>query len=155
MSLRVRRVVTGHDERGKARVTIDEVTSNIVVRRPGYQSSVIWATDTFPADNTGAEDGSALDVSVNPENGTVFRVIRYEPGVVPRMHRTDSLDYAVVVSGEIDMELDDGESVHLSAGDVVVQRGTIHNWINRGTEACVVAFVLTSAHPALGNKAVG
>jgi len=155
MMLRVRRVVTGHDERGKAFVAIDEVTSNIVVRRPGYESSVIWATDSFPADNGGTDDGAALDVSVNPPNGTVFRVIRYEPGVAPRMHRTDSLDYAVIVSGEIDMELDDGETVHLSAGDVVVQRGTIHNWINRGSEACIVAFVLTSAHPALGQNAVG
>lgn len=147
MTLRVRRVVTGHDEAGKARVAIDEVTSNIMVRRPGYESSVIWATDMFPADNAATEDGSGLDVAVNPPNGTVFRVIRYEPGVAPRMHRTDSLDYAVIVSGEIDMELDDGETVHLCAGDVVVQRGTIHNWINRGSEACVVAFVLTSAHP--------
>src|SRR5580658_6637113 len=155
MSLRVRRVVTGHDERGKAHVVIDEVTSNIMVRRPGYESSVIWATDTFPAENSGTDDGAALDVAVNPPNGTVFRVIRYEPGVAPRMHRTDSLDYAVIVSGEIDMELDDGETVHLCAGDVVVQRGTIHNWINRGTEACTVAFVLTSAHSALGQNRVG
>lgn len=155
MTLRVRRVVTGHDEHGKAHVTIDEVTSNIMVRRSGYESSVIWATDTFPADNTGTDDGGALDVAVNPANGTVFRVIRYEPGVAPRMHRTDSLDYAVIVSGEIDMDLDDGASVHLCAGDVVVQRGTIHNWINRGSEACVIAFVLTSAHPALGQNAVG
>lgn len=149
MSLRVRRVVTGHDENGRARVTIDEVATNIVVRRPGYQSSVIWATDSFPADNTLTGDGAALDVAKNPSNGTVFRVIRYEPGVAPRMHRTDSLDYAVIVSGEIDMQLDDGEEVHLAAGDVIVQRGTIHNWVNRGTQACIVAFVLTSARPAV------
>ena len=63
-----------------------------------------------------------------------------------RNHRTDSLDYAVVLSGEIDMDLD-GEEVHLKAGDVIVQRGTIHNWINRGKEPCVIAFVLIDAKP--------
>ena len=73
--------------------------------------------------------------------------MRYEPGVSPRNHRTDSIDYAVVISGAIDMELDDGVVVKLKAGDVLVQRGTIHNWVNRGTEACVIAFVLISAKP--------
>ena len=68
------------------------------------------------------------------------------PGVAPRVHRTDSIDYAVVMSGEIDMQLDDSE-VHLQAGDVLVQRGTIHNWVNRGDEPCVIAFVLIDAKP--------
>ena len=77
----------------------------------------------------------------------MFRVVRYQPGVVPRNHRTDSIDYAVIISGAIDMELDDGVMVKLKAGDVLVQRGTIHNWINRGTEDCVIAFVLISAKP--------
>jgi mannose-6-phosphate isomerase-like protein (cupin superfamily) len=66
----------------------------------------------------------------------------------PRNHRTDSIDYAVVISGEIDMELDDNVVVKLKAGDALVQRGTIHNWVNRGTEDCVIAFVLVSAKPA-------
>ena len=70
---------------------------------------------------------------------------------MPRNHRTDSIDYAVVISGEIDMEMD-GTVVHLKAGDVLVQRGTIHNWINNGTETCVIAFVLISA---TGETAVG
>jgi mannose-6-phosphate isomerase-like protein (cupin superfamily) len=81
----------------------------------------------------------------------VFRVIEFEPGVAPRNHRTDSIDYAVVVSGEIDMEMDD-TIVHLKAGDVLVQQGTIHNWVNKGTEPCVIAFVLISSD---GNTAVG
>jgi quercetin dioxygenase-like cupin family protein len=76
----------------------------------------------------------------------VFRIIEYGPGVAPRNHRTSTLDYAVVISGEIDMELDDG-TVHLTAGDVLVQRGTIHNWVNNGTEPCVIVFVLIAAHP--------
>jgi quercetin dioxygenase-like cupin family protein len=78
----------------------------------------------------------------------VFRVIEYAPGVTPRNHRTDSIDYAVVLSGEIDMELDD-QLVHLGAGDVLVQRGTIHNWVNRSNAPCVIAFVLIDAKPIL------
>jgi quercetin dioxygenase-like cupin family protein len=73
--------------------------------------------------------------------------VRYQPGVAARNHRTDSIDYAVVISGAIEMELDDGVVVKLKAGDVLVQRGTMHNWVNRGTEDCVVAFVLISATP--------
>jgi quercetin dioxygenase-like cupin family protein len=86
-------------------------------------------------------------------NGTVFRVIEFSPGSAPRVHRTDSIDYAVVIAGEIDMELDDGKEVHLKAGDVLVQRGTIHNWVNRGTRPCVMAFVLIDAKPVtVGGK---
>jgi quercetin dioxygenase-like cupin family protein len=66
--------------------------------------------------------------------------------VAPRNHRTESIDYAVVISGAIDMDLD-GTVVHLKAGDVLVQRGTIHNWVNRGTVPCIVAFVLVAAKP--------
>ena len=77
----------------------------------------------------------------------MFRIVRYQPGVAPRNHRTDSIDYAVVISGSIYMELDNGVVVKLKAGDVLVQRGTIHNWINRGTDDCIIAFVLVSAKP--------
>ena len=77
----------------------------------------------------------------------MFRIVHYAPGVTPRNHRTDSIDYAVVISGSIEMELDDGVVAKLNAGDVLVQRGTIHNWVNKGTEPCVIAFVLISAKP--------
>jgi quercetin dioxygenase-like cupin family protein len=65
------------------------------------------------------------------------------------VHRTDSIDYAVVLSGEIDMELEKGTEVHLEAGDVLVQRGTVHCWVNRGKVPCVMAFVLVDAKPAM------
>lgn len=156
MGLEVRRVVTGHDQNGRAVVKIDEIAHNIVSKRPGYESCVIWATEDFPADNADETDGSTREVPTSVPNGTVFRVVRYEPGVAPRVHRTDSLDYAVIISGEIDMELESGTEVHLKAGDVVVQRGTVHNWIHRGNEPCVIAFVLTSAEPLrLGDKSFG
>jgi quercetin dioxygenase-like cupin family protein len=71
-------------------------------------------------------------------------VIEFAPGLAARNHRTDSIDYIVIISGEIDMELDDSV-VHLKAGDVMVQRGTIHNWVNRGTAPCVLAVILIDA----------
>jgi quercetin dioxygenase-like cupin family protein len=108
---------------------------------------VLWSTKGFPIDNDGFKDPTAGVLTTTVDNGTVFRVVRYEPGVSPRNHRTDSIDYAVVMSGEIDMELDDGVTVHLKAGDLLVQRGTIHNWVNRGKEACLIAFVLISSKP--------
>jgi len=77
-------------------------------------------------------------------NGTIFRILEFAAGLAPRNHRTDSIDYIVVLSGEIDMELDN-TVVHLKAGDVMVQRGTIHNWVNRGTEACLLAVILIAA----------
>jgi quercetin dioxygenase-like cupin family protein len=147
MSLKIRRVVTGHDEGGKAVVQIDEVCRNVISRRERHHSCVVWSTASFPVNNSGDEDESARPVSTTPPEGTVFRIIEYGPGVAPRNHRTNSIDYAVVISGEIDMELDDGVSVHLEAGDVIVQRGTIHNWVNKGAEPCVIAFVLIAAHP--------
>ena len=78
------------------------------------------------------------------KNGTIFRIIEFAPGLAARNHRTDSIDYIVVISGEIEMELDD-TLVRLKAGDVMVQRGTIHNWINRGTAPCVLAVILVDA----------
>ena len=81
------------------------------------------------------------------ENGSVFRIIEFKPGVEQRVHRTDTIDYIVVMSGEIDMELEAGNEVHLTAGDVMVQRGTVHNWINRGSESCVVAVILIHSKP--------
>ena len=147
MTLQIRRVVTGHSAEGRAKVEIDENVKNVISNRPGASSSVIWATKGFPVNNDGFSDPTSGSFRTTVEGGTVFRVVRYEPGVTPRNHRTDSIDYAVVISGAIEMELDDGVVVKLKAGDVLVQRGTIHNWVNRGTEDCIIAFVLIGARP--------
>jgi len=146
MALQFRRVVTGHDETGRAVVKIDEISRDLVSSRPGATASVVWTTQGFPVDNTGSEDQGRRPTGTTLDNGTVFRVLELAPGASPRNHRTDSIDYAVVMAGEIDMELDD-TTVHLKAGDVLVQRGTIHNWVNRGTVPCVIAFVLIAAKP--------
>jgi quercetin dioxygenase-like cupin family protein len=151
MSINIRRVVTGHDDRGHAKVIIDEQVKNVFAPRPGAEYSVIWSTDTLPANNDGNEDPSKKSIGTTVENGAVFRIVCYGPGVTPRNHRTDSIDYAVVMSGEIDMELDDGVVVHLKAGDVLVQRGTVHNWVNNGKAPCIIAFTLISAKPVSVN----
>jgi quercetin dioxygenase-like cupin family protein len=155
MSLEVRRVVTGHDENGKAVVLVDEISKNVMSRRPGMESTVIWATDRPVPDLGSDKDISAEVKGTTVAGGSVCRIARMEPGVAPRIHRTESIDYAILLSGELDMELDD-EAVHLKPGDVVVQRGTVHNWINNGTEPVVIAFILISATlPEFGGKEAG
>lgn len=154
MAVQVRRVVTGHDANGRAVIKIDEVSRNITSIRPGATGCLIWTTESFPVNNTGDADEGLRKVGTTLKEGTVFRVVEFAPGVAPRNHRTDSIDYAVVMSGEIDMEVEDSV-VHLKAGDVLVQRGTIHNWVNRGTEPCVMAFILIDAKPVeVGGKVV-
>ncbi len=153
MTLQLRRIVTGHDATGKAVVKIDEIARNVVSNRPGVSSVVAWTSEGFPVDNNGEADESLRQTGTTHANGTVFRIIEFAPGNAERNHRTDSLDYAVVLSGEIDMDLD-GTTVHVKAGDVIVQRGTIHNWINRGSEPCVIAFVLIAAHSAVAGGRV-
>lgn len=143
---KLRRVITGHDAQGRAKVLIDETVANAAETRPGAIATVIWSSEGFPVNNDGSDDPSGKKIGTTIPGGTVFRVVSFGPGVAPRNHRTDSVDYAVVMSGEIDMVLDT-ETVRLKAGDVMVQRGTIHNWINNGTEPCVIAFTLVSAKP--------
>ena len=145
MTLQIRRVVTGHDAQGRAVVLFDGPCRRTQARRPGHAARVVWTT-TSPADNTGEADAAEGDFAASIVNGSVFQIVEYAPGVAPRRHRTSTIDYGVVLSGEIDMRLDDAE-VYLLAGYVFVQRGTIHDWINRGSGPCVIAFVLIAAAP--------
>ncbi len=104
-----------------------------------------------PTGRVGAQPPGGVD-----RNAIRSEALRKLPGLAEaleadlRMHRTDTVDYGVVVSGEIWMELDDGREVHLKAGDCVVQNGTRHGWTNRGHESCLVAFVMIGANPATG-----
>ncbi len=169
----VRRVVTGHDAQGRAVVATDGPARNVLYRpsRPGVALTDLWATSDAPATRG---DGDPVDRPVvlhPPRGGTVFRVVQFDPedrqalaradgatafaamgaagNIVagarhPHMHRTDTVDYAVILQGSITMLLDD-EDVELSAGDVVIQNGTNHAWSNRGQAACLIAFVLIDA----------
>ncbi len=146
MAPNIRRVVTGHDATGKAVVVSDGVMDAWRSPRPGSAGCVFWTSDRTPADNSTQQDRALVDPKTCHPGGSVLRIIEYQPGCAPRVHRTATLDYAFVLSGEIDMELDDG-AVHLAAGDVLIQRGTIHNLVNNGNVPCVIAFVLIGADP--------
>lgn len=148
--MKIRRVVTGHDENGKAMVQWDNEVES-VSGRPGFSRTEMWATKQLPPVLTD-EDPREWEVGTSIAGGSVFRIIQFDPGVAGRQHVTDSIDYALVLSGEIDMELEEGNQVHLNAGDVLIQRATVHNWINRGKVPCVMAFVLLGLE---GGKATG
>jgi hypothetical protein len=163
----IRRVVTGLDERNHSVVLFD-TRMPLKPAAPGVVATNFWITDSYPPDLS-KQDPSARPIGVAPpDNGSKFRVVEFAPldaateakmppgmlmkGIAnapakgipvthPLMHRTRSLDYAVVLAGEIDMMLDDS-SIHLSQGDVVVQQATNHAWINRGTKPCRILFVL-------------
>jgi hypothetical protein len=136
----------------------------------------IWRTDTAPADNSGAVDPTTGPYSLTPGAGSVFRIIVYPPDSQrlaalaseraalqddgsgrakaldkgnprhPGFHKTDTIDYAIVLKGEIWALMDEGETL-LKQGDVLVQRGTNHAWSNRTEAPAVLAFVLIDAHP--------
>jgi quercetin dioxygenase-like cupin family protein len=146
----VRRVVTGHDGDGVAKVILDSMAMNARQSPSGSVSTLIWCTDAMPADmpvGENVEDMGARKLGTPPpENGTRFAVIDFPPGTKGGMHRTETIDYVIVVSGTIDMETDNS-TVSLSAGDVMVQRGTNHAWVNRGNEPARLAFVLVDAKP--------
>ena len=155
----IRRVVTGHDMTGTAKVLLDAPATNWKSSSPGTVSTLIWSTDTTPAEialGASIEDRGARTLgTAPPAHGTRFAVIDFPPGNAARMHRTETVDYVIVIAGEIDMDLD-AETVHLKAGDVMVQRGTNHAWVNRGSAPARLAFVLIDAVPlGIGHPVTG
>ena len=147
MTLHIRRIVTDHDEDGKAIVTIDAEMTNVAQLRSGNFASLLWVTKDTPADISGPEDPSQWSLDIEPPAaGSIFRVLDLMPGKDAYMHRTDTIDYAIVMSGECDMLMDDSE-IHLKAGDVLVQKATWHGWANRGSEPCRIGFILIGAQP--------
>jgi mannose-6-phosphate isomerase-like protein (cupin superfamily) len=170
MASDIRRIVTGLDADNKAVVLFDSRLP-LAPRPSGVASTVMWITDSSPpALSFGKDDPAARPIGISPpDNGTIFRVVEFlpldaateakmEPGFLqksigdhapargvpakhPLMHRTRTIDYAVVLSGEIEMMLDE-TSLHLKPGDTVVQQATNHAWINRGKEPCRILFVL-------------
>jgi mannose-6-phosphate isomerase-like protein (cupin superfamily) len=165
MARRFRRVVTGHDAAGKAVVLTDGPAPNLRGHDEfGVDVTDLWLTRATPADNRDATDRAEGDLPIQPPaNGTIFRIVEFRPGESrtnggwrpgpggdnrshPFMHRTATVDYQVVLKGDIVMLLDDSE-VKLTAGDVVVQRGTNHAWVNRGAEPCLLVAVQIDAEP--------
>lgn len=145
----VRRVVTGHDAAGVAIVLQDAPLVEVKQGKSGVLTH-LWNTKATPADirigTDIADPGREPHVTAPPPDGSRFVIIDYPPGNSGTMHRTETLDYVIVLEGEIDMDMD-GSSVHLVAGDVLIQRGTNHAWMNRSAANCRVAFVLVDAEP--------
>ena len=155
MATKIRRVVTGHDANGKAVVASDERMSGVAAAaRPYISRCEIWSTDSMPVDNS---EGAAAEAQrkgfvvrhnyVGSGQGTVIRITEFAPGAPKFMHRTETVDYAILLSGECDLELDDGKRVRMKPGDICVQRGTMHAWVNTGKEPCRFAFILIDADP--------
>lgn len=171
-----RRIVTGHDARGKAVVLFDGAQQ---AQQRGHNGvTMVWVTTEFPVNSAISADMAQTKVGVPPPaNGTIFRIVDFAPaaphaapvdhnqillsmGIDPatqgyarheHTHRTRTIDYAIVLDGEIDMLLDDTE-IHVKAGDVLVQQATNHAWVNNGTKPCRIAFILIDSKtpPAWG-----
>ena len=149
----MRRIVTGHDEHGHAVFrSIDELSpENIPSGDAAF--ATIWSTAEVPVDLNDETDGGTCDVGLTLNGGSVIRIVDMLPGRESPMHRTNSLDYGVVISGEVELALDEGAVEVCRTGDVIVQRGTIHLWRNVSADKpCRIDFVLTeSAGPDLHN----
>lgn len=146
----LRRIVTGHDADGAAKVLLDGAPGNRKFSPTGAVSTLIWSTDECPADiavGENAEDyGARVIGTAPPSHGTRFAVIDFPPHSTGSVHRTESLDYVIVLAGEITMQMDQSV-VDMKAGDVMVQRGTNHGWTNSTDRTARVAFVLMDAKP--------
>ena len=167
----IRRVVTGDGPDGKSRVIEDAPAASVktVAERPGYRAVNVWRTTDFPCP-VSAEDSVGQHKGILPtKGGTILRIIDFPPepkdpaelkrrlhatfgGIYadaahdknarhPGMHTTDTIDYAIVLEGEIWSVMDEGETL-LRAGDVLIQRGTNHAWANRSDKTARIAFVL-------------
>jgi quercetin dioxygenase-like cupin family protein len=151
--------VTGHDEAHVAKVLLDEAATNAKHPQPGLVSTMLWCTDRAPAAiPVGGEPedmGGRILGTAPPRNGTRFAVIDFPPGNQPHMHRTETVDYVIVMEGEIEMDMD-ASTVKLKAGDIMIQRGTNHAWANRSGKRARVAFVLVDAEPlGIGSPVTG
>ena len=176
MARPMRRVVTGTNAAGRSVIAVDSASPHALELpgMPGLVLTNLWVTDGAPADNSGSADAAARTVVLEPpESGSIFRVVDFPPdqdllgkmdrgkafeamgahGAMdrdasrhPGMHKTRTVDYALVLDGEIWALMDEGELL-LKAGDCLIQRGTNHAWANRSDRPCRVAFILIDARP--------
>ncbi|MFT4564930.1 MAG: hypothetical protein ACI9BW_004700 [Gammaproteobacteria bacterium] len=172
---KVRRLVTGHDTNGKSKFIMDGDAPTVleIEAMGGLTSTDLWETFDSPADNSGDKDNSDRAVHLEPNaTGSIFRIVDFPPDSAwkdsangaaafaamqashaadessddPGMHKTDTVDYALVLNGEIWAVMDTDERL-MKAGDALIQRGTNHAWSNRTEVPCQVMFVLSGAKP--------
>lgn len=148
MSQPIRRIVTGHTKEGKAIFTIDEEIETVVIPTGDAAMATLWTSASVPADCNDQIDGRILDAGTTLKGGSVIRVVDMLPGASSPMHRSASIDYGIVLSGEIELELDDKIFKTVGIGGVIIQNGTIHKWRNPSpSKICRIIFVLTEAKP--------
>jgi quercetin dioxygenase-like cupin family protein len=147
LSSAFRRIVTGHDRAGHSIILSDDSLEPQPIPSGDAAFQLVWTTPTVPVDMNNGDDGPT-PAGLTLNGGSVIRIVDMLPGRSSPMHRSFSIDYGVVLSGELELELDGGETVALSAGDIVVQRGTTHLWRNPSSDrVCRIAFVLIEAKP--------
>lgn len=176
MAKPIRRIVTGHNATGRSVIIFDGPAPDVIVSpvSPKLVGTLLWRTDRSPASNRGSDDVAPAGLRVPtppPERGgSVFRIAEIPPdkefGDVSKIdmtasgaittaqgrkrhflfHKTNTVDYAICLEGEIWAMLDEGE-VLMKAGDVLIQRGTHHSWSNRSDRVCRMAFILIDAEP--------
>ncbi|WP_311267798.1 cupin domain-containing protein [Sphingobium sp. WCS2017Hpa-17] len=147
----VQRVVTGHNADGRAIFKSDDVAPTRMVPSGDASFLLLWTTETVPADNNDETDGRERDAGLTLNQGSVIRIVDMLPGKQSPMHRTNSIDYGIVMSGEIELELDDGRKTLVREGGIIVQRGTNHLWRNVTDKPCRIAFILIEAPAYLHN----
>lgn len=171
----IRRIVTGINDKGESVVaSVGTCTNRREIEGwPGLFVNELWVTNESPADNSGSSDQALRPIRHDPTpHGTIFRVVEIPPetnlqvdtaatfaamgsanqptdkdkGRHFSMHKTDSVDYTVVILGECTMLMEQGEQL-LRQGDCIVQRGTAHAWVNKSSAPCIIAFILIDAVP--------
>ncbi|MNR09437.1 Cupin domain protein [compost metagenome] len=148
MDLPIRRIVTGHSPQGTAVFTSDEEFETLIIPTGDAAMATIWTTATVPADCNDETDGAKRDAGTTLKGGSVIRIVDMLPGASSPLHRTDSIDYGIVIRGEIELELENEVSKKIGPGQIIVQRGTLHTWRNPSkTEICRIVFVLIEAKP--------
>ena len=148
MNLPIRRIITGHNQEGTAVFTSDEEFETLIIPTGDAAMSTLWTTATVPADCNDEIDGAKRDAGTTLKGGSVIRIVDMLPGASSPLHRTDSIDYGIVISGEIELELEYEVSKRIGAGEIIIQRGTLHKWRNPSkTEVCRIVFVLIEAKP--------
>jgi len=150
----IRRIVTDHDAEGRSIVRSDDQVTAKLVPSGDAEMALIWTTQTVPADNQNDSIGADRPAGVTLHGGSVIRTVYMKPGAPSPMHRSHSIDYGIIISGDLELTLDGGETVLLHAGDIVVQRGTNHLWRNPSpTEWTRIVFILIEAKPLVINGA--
>lgn len=141
----IQRVVTGHDANGRSCFKSEDFSPTRLVPSNDAAFLLMWTTPTVPADNNDETDGRSRDVGTTLVGGSAFRIIDMLPGQQSPMHRTNSIDYGIVLKGQIELELEDGRRKTIGENGVIVQRGTNHLWRNTTDEPCRIAFILIEA----------